>query len=186
MAAGDFNGDNISDLAIGVPNENIYIGPSSTECTSCYLLYGHDYPPWDISNAGAVNIIYGSGTGLRAKDNQFWDEIGITKTESLPWGNESLGSSLATGDFNGDSVSDLAIGAPGYRNKVGRVNILYGRKGTISYYGNRGGLTEEGSQSWYPEDLLEIDEYGNDSFGFSLTAGYFDGDIDDNRCAECA
>jgi len=32
---------------------------------------------------------------------------------------------LATGDFNGDGIDDLAVGQPGYNNSVGRVSVLF-------------------------------------------------------------
>ena len=43
IAKGDFNGDGFADLAVGVPGEDT---------------------PNDVSNSGAVNVIYGSGGGL--------------------------------------------------------------------------------------------------------------------------
>src|SRR5262245_20518165 len=53
-ASGDFNGDGYADLAIGVPDEDI----TAKAVT--------------ISNAGAVNILYGgSGAGLSATDDEF-------------------------------------------------------------------------------------------------------------------
>lgn len=52
----DFNGDGFDDLAIGVPEENV----------------GHQglFKP----SAGAVNVLYGSGSGLTAEGNQFWHQ----------------------------------------------------------------------------------------------------------------
>src|SRR5688572_5245185 len=47
IARGDFNGDGIGDLAIGVPFEDIADAKGGT-----------------IQDAGGVNIIYGSATGL--------------------------------------------------------------------------------------------------------------------------
>jgi len=52
LAAGDFNGDGFTDLAVGVRREQI--GPAV--------------------NAGAVNVIYGSSKGLTATGNQFWSQ----------------------------------------------------------------------------------------------------------------
>ena len=54
---GDFNGDGFDDLAIGVPGEDVGAA----------------------GNAGAVNVIYGSKKGLRAKGDQFWhqDVLGV-------------------------------------------------------------------------------------------------------------
>ena len=50
LAAGDFDSDGFNDLAVGVPNEDIR----------------------GISNAGAVNVIYGTATGLTATASQLW------------------------------------------------------------------------------------------------------------------
>jgi len=55
LAIGDFNGDNFDDLAMGVPGEDL----------------GSD------ANAGAVNVVYGSSTGLRAlagPGDQIWHQ----------------------------------------------------------------------------------------------------------------
>jgi hypothetical protein len=51
LAAGDFNGDGRNDLAVGVRDEDID----------------------DVTNAGAVNVIYGYGSGL-GESPQFWHQ----------------------------------------------------------------------------------------------------------------
>ncbi|MGD8967852.1 MAG: FG-GAP repeat protein [Anaerolineae bacterium] len=51
LAAGNFNGDAYDDLAVGVPDEDID----------------------DVTNAGAVNVIYGYGSGL-GESPQFWHQ----------------------------------------------------------------------------------------------------------------
>src|SRR2546423_13962095 len=51
-ARADFNGDGFSDMAVGVSAET---------------LGGQD-------RAGAVNVIYGSATGLAPAGNQFWTQ----------------------------------------------------------------------------------------------------------------
>jgi hypothetical protein len=88
VARGDFNGDGIADLAVGVPYED------------------QD----GIGAVGGVNIIYGSATGLTSTADQFIDAtaFGLAYTTDA-----NFGWALASGDFNGDSRADLAIGMPG-------------------------------------------------------------------------
>jgi hypothetical protein len=89
VARGDFNGDQVADLAVGAPDENIT----------------------GAADAGAVNIIYGSIDGLAPTGNQFFHQdspgiAGVTET------GDRFGLTLAAGDFNGDGFSDLAVGTP--------------------------------------------------------------------------
>ena len=159
LAAGDFNGDGYSDLAIGVPGEDL-----------------------DDANTGAVIVIYGSRNGLTATDPnvpaaRFFDLR--TATEPSGWdfhrGGASLGSSLGWGDFNGDGRGDLAIGAsradvfePGIfqffaYSDAGIVWVLTGtRDGGLDLAGNR--------------VLLDSLPFGGDLLGKAITSGDFDGD----------
>jgi hypothetical protein len=50
LAVGDFNNDNFTDLAIGVPDEDIE----------------------DVVDAGLVHMVYGSASGLLATGNQLF------------------------------------------------------------------------------------------------------------------
>ena len=92
------------DLAIGVPGEDLS----------------------DIVNAGAVQVMYGSASGLQAR-NELWHQntqymFGVTE----PY--DEFGSALAVGNFDGDAYDDLAIGVPGENvggeNEAGVVHIL--------------------------------------------------------------
>ena len=131
----DFNGDGISDLAVGAPGEN--------------------------SGAGAVNVLYGSPNGL-AGANQ-------TVTQAVAEAGDSFGAALAKGDFNGDQITDLAVGAPG--EGVGGAVAA----GAVSvFYGSQTGL---GSTS---QVLLQANPEVGDQFGEALDAGGFDADVNDD------
>jgi hypothetical protein len=94
-----------------------------------------------------------------------------------PEDNDWFGDSLTAGDFNGDGYDDLAIGVPNedYPNTVpdsGGVNVLYGTPS---------GLDSDGSQFWSqdsPGILGSAEAF--DYFGYSLTAGDFNGDGHDD------
>src|SRR6266496_1013289 len=115
----DFNGDGSADLAIGIPFEDVGA----------------------IGNAGAVEVMYGSAAGLTATGDQFWtqDATGTDPSEA----GDNFGSFVATGDFDGDGFTDLAIGAPfedvGAVANAGAVTVLYG---------SPLGLTDDGAQFW--------------------------------------
>ncbi len=149
VAAGDFNGDGFEDAALGVPFEDI----------------------GTIPDAGAVNVLYGSASGLAAAQNQFWHQnspgIGDSSEEF-----DSFGTELAVGDFNNDGHDDLAIGIPsesfGVKESAGAVQIIYG---------SASGLTATGSRFIHQDvaGLPGTTEAG-DLFGSSLTTGDFNGD----------
>jgi len=86
LAAGDFNGDGLDDLAVGAPGEA---------------------PGADPSGAGFVFVFRGTRGGLVAA--QGLDQAGLGTNEQ----NDLFGRALAAGDFNGDGRDDLAVGAPG-------------------------------------------------------------------------
>ena len=154
LAAGDFNNDGNDDLGIGVPREDIGL----------------------IEDAGAVNVIYGSFTGLRSSGNQFWTQDS-TNIFGLSEVGDRFGSALASGDFDNDGKDDLAIGSPGEDVgtilNAGAVNIIYG---TIA-----GGLNSAGNQIWDQDSpgILGGSERG-DQFGWVLGTGDFDGNGGDD------
>ena len=67
-----------------------------------FLAIGVPYEDIDTNDdAGAVNVIYDSGTGLSADGNQIWYEdyngmLGADEEDNL------FGDALAVGDFDGD------------------------------------------------------------------------------------
>jgi disulfide bond formation protein DsbB len=123
QALGDFNGDGVADLAVGVPGEDL----------------------GTIDGAGAVSVIYGSATGLTATGNQLWTQDSPDVLNSAEAGDQ-FGAALAAGDFNGDGFSDLAVGVPGEDlaiegagtvADVGAVNVLFGSALGLTASGNQ-------------------------------------------------
>ena len=149
LAACDFDHDGFDDLAVGIPKENVD----------------------GFSDAGAVQIHYGSADGLSGTGNDFISQ----NTAGVPGDAEdsdSFGESLACGDFDGDGYDDLAVGVPNENLDgeayAGMIVIL---PGWIF------GLVEAEAYS-IDQDTTGIDgsSEAQDSFGHSLAAGDFDGD----------
>src|SRR5439155_15358990 len=117
------------DLAIGVPLEDV----------------------GSIDPAGAVNVLYGSATGLQATgtggpDDQFWtqDSSGVVGSSEAF---DSFGNSIASGDLNGDGYDELAVGVPfedfGTIDNPGFVNVIYGSTTGLQATGT-GGPNDQG------------------------------------------
>jgi hypothetical protein len=153
---GDFNGDGFADRAIGVPLEDV----------------------GSANDAGAVNVLYGSGSGLTDTGNQLWTQGSVGGGEPSE-GADQFGAALATGDFNRDGFADLAIGSPGEDlgavADAGLVQILYG---------SPSGLSAAGSQAYNQDStgIADTAESG-DRLGTALAGGDLDGDGDDDLTA---
>lgn len=160
LAAGNFNRDfntvggqpvAIDELAVGAPGENL----------------------GGKSDVGAVNIVYGSTSGLTPAGDQFWSQNspGILGTAE---DGDRFGHALAAGDFDGDGTDDLAVSAPlediGNVADAGAVNVIVGKPGT--------GLDDDRNQLWH-EDAVDVlgnvigTAERNDQFGFALVAADF-------------
>jgi hypothetical protein len=147
MAVGDFNRDGFADLAVGVPGETL----------------------GNRTGAGAVQVLYGSPTGLAAAGSQFWHLHSLGRANA----DESsgpIGSALSAGDFNGDGFADLAVGVPW--EVIGEPGPATG--GVHVLYGSAGGLSAANSQLL--PHLRSPGCLALETFGRSLSAGDFNGD----------
>ncbi len=155
LASGDFNGDGFDDLAVGVPAEDVNGSPSS-----------------GVTNAGAVQIIYGSASGLGLAWGQQWHQ----DSANIPGAAEPedrFGSALAVGDFNGDGYDDLAIGVP-KEDIGGTFGVVRDAGGVLVIFGSKTGLAGKTNQ-WF--DLRTLGEsVDSDELGRALTACDFNGD----------
>ena len=103
----DFDLDGFDDLAVGTPEESVA----------------------DVYDAGAVHLFFGSPSGLSTANDELWTE----SSPGIPGktnGDEEFGSSLSSGDYNGDGYVDLAIGIPqervGGKSRAGSVMTIDG------------------------------------------------------------
>lgn len=198
LAAGDFDGNGVDDLAVGIPMEDYeYVDQ-----------FGHrSY--WDIKDGGQVLMVYFDTLNpqvARIESSELISKPGIfgqygafnaqgrddafaqysKGDEHYLESSARFGASLTTGDFNGDGVVDLAIGAPNakrgnniigfVRDNVGEVYIAWG-----------------GSQADGQTDVTSLENSvwtntagkANDLFGSALMSGDFDNDgVDDLAVTE--
>ncbi|MDA8020467.1 MAG: integrin alpha [Thermoanaerobaculia bacterium] len=149
LAAGDFDCDDFVDLAVGAPSDSVD-GQAA---------------------AGLVSVIYGSADGLVGPGSQrlrqgFDDLIGFSEVDDF------FGGALASGDFDGDTCDDLAIGAPGegfpFTDAAGAVTVIPGTSE---------GLSTLDAVLW-AQGLagMQGERDSFDHFGLSLAAGDFNGD----------
>lgn len=108
VAMGDLDGDGLAELIVSAPGDG----------------FNNTRPA-----AGSVTIIRGASAAINGVATTV---LGVGAAGD-PFG-DALGTSLATGDFNGDGIADLAIGAPGadavdsQRDPAGIIYLIYGAR----------------------------------------------------------
>lgn len=160
LAVGDFDGDGYKDLAIAAP----YEGVGSASSAGCvHVLYG-------TASGGPNGMPFRQQTAYLTRENIYPYPL-----PAVPSDNDYFGWSLVAGDFDGNGLDDLAVGAPGVtvngQGWAGAVFVFYSSGGTgfsstWEYTLHQGGPY---SPSGSPQ--------AGDSFGWALAAGNFNGDL---------
>ena len=175
VATGDFNGDGIADIVIGA-NQSGY--NSLATSGSVYVVYGSNVTGKmkDGATAWAANQKLTSGSHPIDGTNGFRLD-GATATDVTGWW-------VATGDVNGDGVSDIVFGAP---------NATYGGAASGSVYvvygSNVAGKMKDGVTAWAANQKLtsgshpidntngfRLNGVASDHIGDSVATGDVNGD----------
>jgi len=139
LAAGDFNGDDFSDLAIGVPLENLN----------------------GLTDCGAVNVLFGSSTGLVTAGQQFLSQGGLV--DGVQEASDRFGSSLLAVRVNDDARDDLIVGVIGEDSGAGAMNVFLGGASGLNQFRFQAAKVLGGV-------------HAGDGFASALAAGDFNGD----------
>ncbi|MDE3016885.1 MAG: FG-GAP repeat protein [Pseudomonadota bacterium] len=162
VAAGDINGDGIADIIIGA-------GSAS---------------PGGKSYAGSVYVVFGrqcGGSYTACTTPVTLNSTFLNGTKGVEFDgamfSDYAGSSIATGDVNGDNVADLIIGAPGANGGAfnGAVYIVFGRQCGGNYAACTTPVTLS-STFLNGTNGVEFDGTASGSAGSSVAAGDVNGD----------
>jgi hypothetical protein len=144
----DFNGDSFADVAIGEP----------------------DHADAGGAAVGGLRVIYGSASGLAVSGsapvaNQYFDLASAGMPN--PGGDTVFGDALTAGDFDGDCIADLVVGAVGYPGTAGGLVVLHG---------SPNGLSTADADVFALTDLLPGGPATSPELGRVTAVGDFDGD----------
>jgi hypothetical protein len=147
LAAGDVNGDGVRDLIVGAPRS---AAPGRTSAGRVQVFYGRaDFPAFLDLDAHAPDL----------------EVLGIDA-------GDQLGTGVAAGDFNGDGIDDLLLGAQfsdqQYRGDSGEAYVIYGNRAFPP------GLVRDLAVT--PADVTFWGRVQGDQMGQAVAAGDVNGD----------
>jgi hypothetical protein len=151
IISGDFNGDGDADLLFAAAFAD---GPDNArlDAGEAYVFLGPFVPGATLDAAAAQynTVIYGAAAG------------------------DHLGRAAASGDFNGDGISDIALAAPNgdadrARVDAGIVYVVFGSRGL-------GRDTTSIDLATAPADVTALGAAAGDLTGFTLASADLDGD----------
>ena len=150
LFTGDYDGDGFTDLVVGATGKGggagivyVYFG-SEAGVTSIDTTGGSPRPPFSVTQANAGEV----------------GEAG-----------DQFGATMVTGDFDGDKIDDLVVGAPG--DDPGGGGSASGS--VFVFFGRADGTFETGCLYTQTDAGGEPNEAG-DEFGAALATGDFDND----------
>ena len=155
--AGDFNGDGLDDIIIGALDNN---NQDSSPFGKSYVIFGSNNfssPSFDLSSLNGSN-----GFQINGIEQRNWSGVSIS----------------TAGDFNGDGLDDIIIGAngafPDGKSYAGKSYVIFGSTSFSSPSLDLSSLN--GSNGFQIDGLDRLDRFGSSV----STAGDFNGDgLDD-------
>ena len=160
LTSGDFNNDGLSDVAVGNRGYTDINGNVLSNGTIQILFGGQDLLTDSESNPLTPTDLSGNPNGLL-----------ITGIADEGQANSDYPLSMATGDVNGDGITDLVIGAPNVNNQQGAVYVIYGSTSLENQTINVTTMTaSQGYVINAPSGVV-----AGDLFGYAVTVGNFNG-----------